>query len=326
MTLNKAQRLVKLLELVTRPGGVRASELVERFEIDPRSLRRYLADLRDIDLPIVDKNRGGERVLEVDPRWRRTGVTLSLAEVLSLHFGRRLFNFLQGTSFASDMDGALERLEPAIPRAHAELSKQLDRSFVARAEHAKDYAGEASEIIDDLVTALIYRNPMDVTYRRADDVTRSYRLHPYTLVTYRQGLYVLALDARAALVKTYAVERMTAATRLHREKFELPASWDPEAHLAHAFGIQGGTPVRVVVAFSPAVRTYITERRWHGSQQLTRRPDGWLELAMDVAETPEVLSWVLSFGRDARVLSPDSLRQRVLEEAKRMVQAAESPR
>ena len=94
MTLNKGQKLVKMVELMVRRGGVRASELMERFELDPRSLRRYLADLRELDLPLNDTGRGESRILAMDPRWRRTGVQLSLAEVLSLHFGRKLFNFL----------------------------------------------------------------------------------------------------------------------------------------------------------------------------------------------------------------------------------------
>ena len=45
----------------------------------------------------------------------------------SLHFGRKLFTFLSGTQFAEDMDDAIERLEPAISRAHADLARHLDR-------------------------------------------------------------------------------------------------------------------------------------------------------------------------------------------------------
>ena len=137
--LNKAQKLVQMVELMARRGGVRTSELMERFDLDARSLRRYLADLRDLDVPLRDDGRGDERLISVDPRWRRTGVQLSLAEVLSLHFGRKLFNFLEGTSFAEDLDGAIERLEPAISRAHHTLTKQLDTKFLAVPEPAKDY-------------------------------------------------------------------------------------------------------------------------------------------------------------------------------------------
>lgn len=318
MESNKGQRLVQMLELMGRAGGVRASELIERFDLDARSLRRYLADLRDIRIPVVDDGRGDARVLSVEALWRRTGVQLTLSEVLSLHFGRRLFNFLDGTSFAADLEGALERLQPAISRTHAEISKQLDRKFIAVPEHAKDYSGDAAEVIDEAVTALLYNHPVDIRYRRFDDVTRRYRLHPYTLAVWRQGLYLLALDVEAATVKTFAVERIAEIARNHRDKFEPPASWNPEAFLAHAFGISSGNPEHVRVAFSPAVRTMVRERRWHPTQHLRRHADGWLELAMDVAVTAELVAWVLSFGRDARALGPESLRAAIADHARAM--------
>jgi predicted DNA-binding transcriptional regulator YafY len=319
MESNKGQRLVQMLELMSRAGGVRAAELIERFELDSRSLRRYVADLRDIRVPVVDTGRGDNRVLTVDARWRRTGVQLTLSEVLSLHFGRRLFTFLDGTSFATDLEGAIERLQPAISRTHAELSRQLDRKFVAVPEHAKDYSGEAAEVIDEAVTALLYGHPIDIRYRRFDEVTRRYRLHPYTLAVWRQGLYLLALDVEADQVKTFAVERIAEITRNHRGKFELPAAWNPEGFLQHAFGISSGRPEHVRVAFSPTVRTIVRERRWHDTQSLRRLPDGWMELTMQVAVTAELVSWVLSFGRDARVLGPEALRDQIISHAAGMV-------
>ena len=185
--MNKAQKLVRIVGLMTRRGGIRAGDLASRFELDARTLRRYLADLRDLEIPVVDEGRGEERIISIDPRWRRTGVQLSLAEVLSLHFGRTLFTFLDGTSFSEDLQGAIERLEPAISRAHSDLARQLDTKFVAVPEPSKDYSGIASEVIDEVVTALVYNSPVDARYRKVRGVDKRYLLHPYTLATYRQA-------------------------------------------------------------------------------------------------------------------------------------------
>lgn len=323
--MNKAQKLVQMVELVRRAGGVRADELVDRFELDGRSLRRYLSDLREIGVPLVDDGRGEQRVITVDPRWRRSGVQLSLAEVLSLHFGRTLFTFLDGTSFAQDLDDAIERLEPAISRTHAELSRELDRKFVAVPEHAKDYSGETNEVIDDLVSALVYDNPVEVRYRKASGVVRHYRLHPYTLAIHRQGLYTFAHDTQAGQVKTFAVERIVEIARVWNEKFTVPADWDPARHLDSAFGIIPGEPVEVELAFSPEVRTYVRERRWHASQVLEQLPDGWLLLRLRVALTVEVVTWVLSFGPDVRVVGPPALVDRVRSDLARSLRHYPDP-
>jgi proteasome accessory factor B len=305
--MNKAQKLVKMVELMTRRGGVRASELGHRFELDARTLRRYLADLKDLDVPIVDNGRGEDRIVRIDPQWRRTGVTLSLAEVLSLHFGRTLFNFLDGTSFAEDLTGAIERLEPAISRADADLAKQLDTKFIAVPEPSKKWTERSSEVIDEAISALVYSNPVDARYRKVGGDVSEKLLHPYTLATYRQGLYLFAFDVAAGQVKTYALERFIDMTRRRTEKIEVPTGWEPRAHIAHAFGIISSPPEHVTVAFSPRVMAYIRERVWHPTQTFKTRSDGWLELGLSVGVTVELVSWVCSFGRDAQALGPEVL-------------------
>ncbi|MCA9493340.1 MAG: WYL domain-containing protein [Myxococcales bacterium] len=310
--MNKGQKLVKMLELMSRRGGVRSSELMERFELDARTLRRYLADLRGMDLPVRDEGRGDDRLITIDPRWRRTGVQLSLAEVLSLHFGRKLFNFLEGTTFAEDLEGALERLEPAISRAHRDLARQLDTRFLAVPEPAKDYR-QVSEVIDELVTALVYNQPLEARYRNVSGVENQRLLHPYTLATFRQGLYLFALDVDGGQVKTYAAERFVDVVRRRTEHFAVPQGWRPEAHLAHAFGIISGPPVDMEIAFSERITAYVRERTWHPTQTFGTLPDGRLALRMHVAATVELRSWLLGFGADAEVLAPATLRRDVAQ-------------
>ncbi|MFT4628796.1 MAG: putative DNA-binding transcriptional regulator YafY, partial [Myxococcota bacterium] len=234
-----------------------------------------------------------------------------LAEVLSLHFGRTLFDFLDGTRFAQDLDGAIERLEPAISRAHSNLARQLDTRFLAVPEPTKNYRGSASDIIDDLVTAVVYNNPVQARYRKANGVERTYALHPYTLATFRQGLYLFALDLDAGAVKTYAAERFTELARRRAEHFTLPHDWKPSAHIEHAFGIISGPPQQVAVAFSERVSAYVRERTWHPTQVFRTLRDGRLELGMWVAVTVELQTWVQGFGPDAQVLGPPALARRV---------------
>lgn len=320
--LNKGQKLVRLVELASRPGGVRAVEVMRRFDLDPRSLRRYLADLRDIDVPLEDEGRGDRRVLRVAERYQRARVVLSLAELLSLHFGRTLFTFLDGTSFAQDLDDALERLAPMIARTHDDVRARLDQLFVAVPEPRKDYRGEAaSDIIDEVITAVVYAQPVDARYRKAALSLKRYRLHPYSLAVYRQGLYLLARDTSDGVIKTFAVDRFEELVRVRREGFERPEDWDPRAHLRNAFGIVGGRPQTVRIRFEPELRAYVEERIWHDTQTLTPEPDGGVVLTLEVAITAELERWVRGFGSQVRVIEPASLRDKVLAHARALLAA-----
>lgn len=307
-SLNKSQKFVRILELVQRRGGVYAYELMQRFELDSRTLRRYLADLKDLGLPIHDEGIGNDRVISIDPTWARSGVQLTLAEVLSLHFGRTLFGFLEGTTFAADLEGAIERLQPAIARSTADLTRDLDRKFLAVGDHAKDYREDA-DILDEILTSLLYSNPADAEYRAARGIGKFYRLEPLTLATYRQGLYLFARDVHEVRVKSFAVERFVQFSRLRREHFEYPPDWNPRELVRDSFGISAGAPEPVRATFTPAVALYVRERRWHPSQRLEATADGGVRLEMEVAVTPELREWLLGFGADVRVDGPRHLAE-----------------
>ncbi|MCB9743173.1 MAG: WYL domain-containing transcriptional regulator [Alphaproteobacteria bacterium] len=310
MLLNKAQKLVRITELLYRRDAVRATELMDRFELDPRTMRRYLSDMRELGIPIEDHGVGFERSIGLPSDFRRTGVQLGLSEVLSLHFGRRLFNFLDGTGFASDLDDAIERLQPAAVAGQAGLPEDLDRRFLAVPEHAKDYA-ELGDVIDEIITSLIYDNPARAEYTKPDGSTRSYSLEPYTLATYRQGLYLFARDRADGKVKTLAVERFSSFDRLRLEKFTVPEGYDPAEMVRDAFGIIGGQPVPVTLRFDARVAPYVRERRWHRSQQILEEPDGRLRMRLHVALSEELVGWLLSFGGDVAVEDPPELVDRL---------------
>ena len=46
--------------------------------------------------------------------------------------------------------------------------------------------------------------------------------------------------------------------------------------------------------------------------------DGRLKMTLKVADTIELVGWILSFGSQVRVVRPDSIRDKVKEEAKKI--------
>ena len=304
--LNKSQKLVRVLQLLQKRGGIPAWDLMGRFGLDARTLRRYLQDLEDMGIPVVEEGHAGGRSVALDRNYARAGVQLTLAEAVSLHFGRTLFTFLDGTSFASDIDDAIERLEPAIGRFPQDAERDIDRKFMAVPEHGKDYARDG-DLLDEVVSALLFSNPADAEYRPLRGGTKFYRLEPYTLAVYRQGLYLFARDVTEDRVKSFAVERFVRFSRLRREHFRYPESWRPLDMLRDAFGIIGGTPETVVARFSPDAAPYVRERRWHPSSVAEPLEDGGVRLTLKVANSPELREWLLGFGASAIVEAPAHL-------------------
>jgi predicted DNA-binding transcriptional regulator YafY len=77
---------------------------------------------------------------------------------------------------------------------------------------------------------------------------------------------------------------------------------------------------RVRIKFRPEVRQYITETRWHSSQQIEALPDGSIILQVEVSEPREVGWWALQWGANAEALEPESLRREMMETAQKLIE------
>ena len=151
--------------------------------------------------------------------------------------------------------------------------------------------------------------------------TKRTRVRPYVLEPDAAGrsVYLIAHDEPAGAMRTYKVERITAAT-LTRDRYEIPEDFDPERWLTHSWGIWSSDstpPVRVRLRFDASVAHRVREAIWHRSQQLTELPDGCVELSVIVAGIVEIRPWILSWGEGVEVLEPAELRASVADAVRR---------
>ncbi|MBK7962453.1 MAG: WYL domain-containing protein [Bdellovibrionales bacterium] len=77
------------------------------------------------------------------------------------------------------------------------------------------------------------------------------------------------------------------------------------------FGVLGtGEAQDVSIFVADPIGSYVSERRWHDSQQITR-VDGGIEFKMHVKVNDELARWILGLGASADVRSPSELREMV---------------
>jgi predicted DNA-binding transcriptional regulator YafY len=141
-------------------------------------------------------------------------------------------------------------------------------------------------------------------------------LDPYRVWYRSGGLYVVGMDHKSGEIRTFAVDRIRQID-LTEQKFEIPKSFDFDTYLGSSFGVIADQAVRIRIRFDRHWATYVRERSWHESQQFRKRPGGKIELCMEVGNTPDLRTWILSFGSGAEVLEPEELRSKVVQEFQR---------
>jgi predicted DNA-binding transcriptional regulator YafY len=148
---------------------------------------------------------------------------------------------------------------------------------------------------------------------------KSYTVHPYRLMYFRSGLYLFAYVEEYQQVRTFAIERIESIEKLG-DHFEKPSDFTVENYLGDAFGLVKEEPFDLEVHFNPDVAEYVRSRVWHPSQQVREIGSGRISLKMHAGGEFELVSWVLSFGASATVVSPERLRRRVETELSRALE------
>jgi proteasome accessory factor B len=94
---------------------------------------------------------------------------------------------------------------------------------------------------------------------------------------------------------------------LSEVRFEIPASYSATDRYSKQFGLIEESPQEVRVWFSRDVAHLMLERQWHPTQQIKKLKNGSVEVIFHAGGLDDIAYWVLSWGKEAKVLGPPRL-------------------
>ncbi|MGH9322502.1 MAG: helix-turn-helix transcriptional regulator [Vicinamibacteria bacterium] len=320
VVVSRTWQIIRLLE---SPKGCTLGELQITLGCSRRTVMRDLQGLQEAGLPIYDERDGREKRWKfVDGFTRQLPPPFTLSEIMALYFARALSKPLKGTPVHDPLDAAFRKIGSLLPPETKAMLDRLEKGFVSRTGPYKDYRRHR-ELLELVTRAQNQGRVLAVRYRSyARQETTERRISPYRLCYFRGGLYVIGHDDRRGEVRTFALERIQKAEATS-ERFQVPASFDFETYMESALGIFRGPEIRLRIAFRGTSAPAILERQWHPSQRIESRRDGTVVLSLQVADTLELRRWIMSFGAEAEVLEPVSLRTEIRDELQSLLDQLE---
>lgn len=149
---------------------------------------------------------------------------------------------------------------------------------------------------------------------------------PVRLISYHETLSVVGWEVtqKGKVRRLYSnwlwlyLHRCKSAKLTTRSSVELP-DIDLMTEDKAEFGVMNGEIFTVVLLFNENTANYIHDRQWSSDQQITITDDRHLLLKMEVRSKPEIISWVLGFGPDVRVLEPSWLKEEILRKSSEVI-------
>jgi len=319
-------RLFHLLRRLEGPRGASLSELAgslpDDFARHQRTIRRDLSALESAGYPLVTEQVDGQtRWRLMDGFHRVPALGFVPTELIALMLGSELLKPLEGTLIHAALGSALAKVSAALPAPGLAFVRQI-RPFLSVSLGPHKSYREHPQTIDALNRAIAEHRTVQMRYFTASRGRSSRReVDPYHLWYTAGGLYLIAFDHRRREVLNFAVERIRSLTPTDHP-YQLPLGFDLDAYTRDSLVVMRGAPTTVELLFGKATAAWARDRVWHSSQRLTPLRGGRLRMALRVADTRELVGWILSFGSGVRVASPPALRDRVREEARKVAAGA----
>jgi predicted DNA-binding transcriptional regulator YafY len=213
--------------------------------------------------------------------------------------------------------------DPEAERAFQKLSTTAETDVLAAiAERAVTPGADPSgPHLGPIADALAGRRAVRFKYRTLQGKLGQREVDPYGLVFRSGNWYVVGRDRSREDVRSFRLSRVASAIKEIGPASPPPEGFDAAKYLeAGPWGL--GRPVqRAMIAFSPKVAWWALSEA-SGARLVRTRSDGWVEADVPASETDSFVSWVLSFGPDARVESPESLREQVVARLEALASSA----
>lgn len=164
------------------------------------------------------------------------------------------------------------------------------------------------------------------TNRRIKFSYRSYKrvnpadgvvIEPYFVKIFKQLWYVVGMNVKDGIIKTYALDRMSKLV-IMQDVFEMPEDFDPADFFKDCFGITTSRSEAkdIVLRVSTTQAKYFRALPLHPSQQ-EEIHDSYSIFRYKMRLTYDLKEEIMSHGSDVEVVSPPELKAQIVNELKK---------
>jgi predicted DNA-binding transcriptional regulator YafY len=223
-------RVLAVLELLQAHGQVSGSEIAARLEVDVRTVRRYIATLEEMGIPVVaDRGRAGGYALVAG--FKLPPMMFSDDEALALSVGLLAARSLGLDSAAPAIAGAQAKLERTMPAQLRQRVRAVDETVQLGLRRANAAAGHAA--LAQLSVAARAGRRVRLAYVDAAGKASERAVDTYGLAFHDGCWYAVGWCHLRGDVRSFRLDRIGAMETLC-ESFERPASFDALAYLVRS--------------------------------------------------------------------------------------------
>ncbi|HAH43554.1 MAG TPA: hypothetical protein DCM07_01625 [Planctomycetaceae bacterium] len=325
MVAGRIHRLLRLIALLQSGRVYNSAQLASECEVSRRTVFRDLNTLQESGIYVLyDDEKQGYSL-----PWRTIVPfkDLTFEEVLALFV---LSQDLDKTIVGLPLDGIARS---ASAKILSSLPDDLREHVIEAARSVSVWLTPCNPSMRNeihyktLLKAVTSKQNVRIHYDcPKEQKTVSTMLSPYHMLYSNREWFVIGRSSVDRGIKVFPVLKIKKSELLD-ETFKKPSrfklerylgkSWDPVRHSPRA--------VSVKIRFQSYVAQTVSHINWDQSQEIRTLKGGDIEFRARVENLDQLTDWLLSFGNQAEVISPPSLRKLVKTRIAEMAQIYTSP-
>jgi predicted DNA-binding transcriptional regulator YafY len=295
-------RVLTVLELLQSRHRVTGSEIAQRLEVDTRTVRRYIAMLQELGIP-VHAVRGRYGAYQLMPGFKLPPLMFSEDEALALTLGLLAARRLGLTLATTAAEGALAKIERVLPAALRARVQAVQEALML--DLVQPDAAPANAIVLTLSLAVQQSRCVWLRYHSEAGAETERLIDPYGLVYHAGRWYAPAYCHLREEMRLFRLDRVRVA-ELRDETFVRPVDFASLSYVVRSLATRPSIwSVRVLLE-----ATLEQARRSVPAQQATveQTAEG-VELHLQVEDLEWLARFLISLGFRFTIREPEALRE-----------------
>jgi predicted DNA-binding transcriptional regulator YafY len=323
--MNRTDRLLAIILELQGKGRQRAEDLAETFETSKRTIYRDIQALGEAGVPVVSIPGRGYSLMK---GYFLPPLSFTTDEATMLLLGSDLMAQSFDAQYRAAALAAGRKIEGVLPEKLRDEVRYLQDSIRFVTTDAMERPAE-TEKLQQLRRAILQRSTVrfcysarhpsstaeaegDSTHHQTSPAQSTREADPYGLIHFLNAWHVIAYCHLRQGIRNFRLDRIDDLVLLPKT-FQRPANFSMSKSRSEQ---QRSMCVRAL--FDKEVSRWVREYRSYYVTSEEETPAGLL-VTLKPHQESEVLQWLLSWGSHVRVLEPETLRRRLVEEAQAML-------
>lgn len=282
--------------------------------ISDSTIEKDLFNMRiDHDAPIKYSKREKGYFYD-DENYSIDDIPLTADDMEAIDFAAKTLLQFRDVDIFKQFGNAIDKIVGRV-----EVTQDNTEEFI---QFEKALSDKGNEFISPLLEAI--KQSLWVKFSYASFVTgveKQRKVLPLLLKEYRNRWYLISFDSDKSDFITYALDRLK-DLELTSETGKKPSEFNADNFFEHAIGITSGNtePQKVLLEVQPIAAKYMISQPIHSSQKVVKESSKNVKIEFFVNVSEEFIRELMSYGGDAKVISPISLKNEMKNRAKKILE------